>query len=273
MVVSTELLRFVHSNDSRRVTIESVEDLGGTESRDSFEASASFDIHGIASRGSPDLYLGGVADDGDIVIEHWRLKPQGGEPVLERALNGALIRGTPGSGTAGSVPAIGSPIASSTPYPYVEGGTAIPFPDRTSPRRLARNELYRGSVVQDIVAMNVDPEGRFLLFLGDDDTLYRLTLDASRALEALYDSDDLWTLSRAEYLIRFQHVTEGRVWVLGFLPEVSSDGTGELQLDTLLIDADNDGLFDSTGIFEYDQLHAMGMISSDAWEDDFLLGP
>lgn len=186
---------------------------------------SSFEIRSVETRGADELVLLGRAPDDDDVIELWRLHARRG-------------------GWSGSRPASDRPIGTPSPRMktrlVVRGGTFLPPAQREGEPELERDELYRGSDL-GVRDLGVDPDGRFVLFLGDARPgLYLLPLHGERSAPRLLTTPRELDLSTADELYAHDHRELGRTWWI-------EHGASPVFLDrrSLLFDSDNDGLIES----------------------------
>ena len=142
--------------------------------------SASYQILHVESAG-PDVFVcGGFSEDGDVVLERWKLNR------------------------------IGIPQLDDVPY-----GTIPPAPPTVGFRKV---EVYRGPLATNLYGIGLDPQGRYMLALtGTDqgaDTLYKLALQASSTPVVVRDTNSLPELSQVYHLKLMDHVQLGRSCVL-----------------------------------------------------------
>lgn len=264
---------FVVGNDTiiQHVTLPSAKQLSvhttdfsvTPEAKSVFTYTASFDIDSVAARTQDDLFVTGIARNGDVVIERWEIAEQTGALRVQ-------------IGTSGPAPALGVPSPAPTTSTSVPGGLPyVPLDQRAVGQpSLTRTELVRTQDIDPIRdnSMAADPEGRFLLFLTEDSVLYQLDLSDPNALPIpIHDASSLWTLDHIQAMARLQVAGMGRVWDLGppqVLPDPTSGGLVRHVL-TLLYDADNDGLFEQAVVHDIDT-DLLPISFFDLIESDFL---
>ena len=129
--------------------------------------------------------------------------------------------------------------------------------DPKLPHDIERTELYRGDALGPIHALDVDPEGRFVVVISTEaDAASRLTqvelpsLVTTTLARDLEDATSIW---------RCQHATRGRVWIV--------TGRG-MSWVLLLEDAANDGTFERQTRLDYDAWDALDLYLGVV--DDFL---
>lgn len=191
----------------------------------------SYEITAACCRaGGDDVFVAGKQSDGDIVIERWTFSPRDGRWQ--------------------HVPPAMQPIGTQMPVysgtTAVKGGTWTTPPEtHASPRRAVVLESNSYSLVR---GMDVDPEGRFLLFQDHDDgTLYRIRLDEGTpgAPEVLFTAAQIPSLAATVWIRPCDQISSGhRVWVL-LEPDTSAKQKGTCAT-VLLWDTNNDGAFDSS---------------------------
>ena len=265
LVTQTEdILQYIQQPDLRTIVVHTVElATAGSPNESVFTYSASFDIECIEARAQDDYFVAGEARNGDLVIERWQI---GGQ-------QGALRVDIQPAG--GGTPPLGQPLSSpSVSTVVVGGGSWVPVSQRPSQQPgITRTEILRTSDLAPIRpnALGADPEGRFILFVTDDDILYQLDLTSSiSAASPLYDATTLWTVSSVRSMAQVEVTGLGRVWVLGHktvLPDPSSGGANKI-VKTLLYDSDNDGVFEQ-GVVHYPEVDLEPFGFNDAIVTDF----
>lgn len=208
---------------------------------------ASFRIEHVATRVANEFYLSGKARNGDAVVERWVIVPQNGTLVAERP---------PASS------GIGTPFTTPGLVVQVQGaGALIPPAQRTGAAVTTKTELYRGAALNNIEALAVDPDGRFLLALTDGPSgLVRFDLhDASPAgpsFETVLAPTAVPELGQIGRIYPAQHAVSGRMYLMD-----SAHLPGVFPKDIALMDDDNDGNFDGNFVLsmdEYAQLFPSG---------------
>ena len=174
-----------------------------------------------------DLFVLGVSDQGESILEQWYFTPETGGWVSYVSQPIAPI-GSP----APTVPSIHKDLV---------GGQFVPFSARVSQNRPRRKELYRGSS-PTVSAVTFDLDGRFVLFSGGNAAgLFSLDLSSTSPLPTLVFSETQFPeVSIVESLSPLLHKQLGRC----YLAEYSVYGPGETDL-ALIWDYDNDGIPDN----------------------------
>ena len=200
---------------------------------------ARYRITCVTSReGGRILYVSGIKDSGQSVIERWTFPDNVGR-----------WRHTY-TGTA-------NPIGTPT-LPYT-GSTTINGLYRSLPADWFSpdiDEILETDTYGWIDALTVDPEGRYLLFSADPNReIYRLDLMApgSPTVQSISGPSSIPDLSSVSALLILDHANLGRVCVVDY-PEnydVRKGGTGTEPV-VYLIDSDNDGVFESSQTSDLD---------------------
>ncbi len=246
-----DILQIILQPDLKTLRVKTMDKTVSPVAVQQFTYTTSFTVTALAARAQDDLFVAGTARNGDLVIEHWLIDTQ----------TGAVLTGwsSPGPG------AIGQPSPPPAPTSTIVGGTYVPVAQRTGEPSVERVELLR--VAHPSVrtnAMAADPEGRFLLFVTEDSSLYSLDLTDPDALPVLlHDATSLWTLPAVTSMKRFDVTGVGRVWSLGpavFLID-PADGAEKFVI-AYLYDADNDGVFDQHVVHDYNVLANSGLWDS-----------
>jgi hypothetical protein len=198
------------------------------------EENTTFRISATATRrGGNEVFISGLAGDGDVVLEKWIYAPRRG---------GYSIEPDPDS-------AVPQPIGVSMPQfassEQLNGTEFVPPIAKQRPGARIRVELYRGSGIELPRCLVADPEGRYVLALTyPSGKLYRFALvGSSQAPELLYSPSNVPHLAVANTLQLLRHESSGRSCVLtegasGFCPVGAKN--------SLLLDSDNDGEFDGS---------------------------
>ena len=139
--------------------------------------------------------------------------------------------------------------APSIPTPQYSGVTQIKggvFAAPTSENHVTprRKTIFRGGTdIAELRAMEADPEGRFLLLYENTRILWKLPISAGTSGPAavLYDQTSAPELTIVRDIQAHDH-TLGRVYVC---TEMRSDSELNAQTHVLLVDNENDGVFDS----------------------------
>lgn len=127
-----------------------------------------------------------------------------------------------------------------------------------------KTEIFRGPLASELIDVDFDPEARFMIALvrdpGGDYVLYRFDNAPSTTPVWLYDSVVLPELAAMTFLNRFDHYQLGRVW--------SMDDDFDYQLRILLIDSDNDGVFEDPPLIGDPTFYeANGLDTPEDWDD------
>lgn len=190
---------------------------------------AGFDIFCAASARQDLFCFAGFAGNGDLVLEQWTA-----EPVV-RAAGGETI---PVLTTEGMV---------------VKG--------------LRKVEIYRGPVAEELIALEFDAEGRFMLSLVRSGTVFallRFDNEPSATPVVVSDSLTIPELAVVKRMRKLHHQTYGRVWELQ--DEVM------FSIKVAFLDQDNDGVFDGSPLIGNRAFFAAaGFEDYDSWLS--LLGP
>lgn len=193
-----------------------------------FYGSASFDIVRAASAHQDLFCFAGFAVDGDFVVETWRAVP------LTQTVDGATV-----------------PVTTSE-------GLAV--------KRFRKQEIYRGRLVDGLVELEFDFEGRFIMALAEDDGvrwLYRFENEPNTQPQVFSGTPVLPELAEMSFMQKFQHTDLGRVWLLWDEPAYD--------VQIAFLDDDNDGVFDGTPMVGDRQYYeSAGFQDPDVWND--LLG-
>jgi len=197
-----------------------VEDVWEREDR---ALSASFDVKALSSNRANQVTLAGRHPrTGEDVVERWSIDQITGTVVLGTPISTARI-GTPLPGNPGTVAAF-------------VGGHHIP-PSARAVSQVLREELYRGTDFNGIRELSVDPEGRFILVITEDSRLVQFDLSTG-GVTTVYTTAEIPTLDEDRYLRRAQHLSKGRMYFIeSEMADVDSHSI------TVIIDADNDGIF------------------------------
>ncbi len=190
----------------------------------------SFAITGVTTDRGNNLYVAGIARNGDTVIEKWMLPPwQGGWHVAANV----------------STAPLGLPFAGGALHSMVQlagGGPFSPPTARGARVSTQREEIHRGSPLNELVDLRVEPHGRFLYVLaGIPRNIWVLDLNADSPLPVVAFAPGTGpSLLGAEHLSVGRHVTLGRC----FEYLANAPGPDGEPLSGLLIDSDEDGYLD-----------------------------
>ena len=198
------------------------------------EFQASFVVTDVRYRCANDFLVIGRESRGAIVLERWLVVvPDGGWDAARAVADTGL--GVP-------VPWLQPPQAS------IVGGTFIPPAERDVRPTTRRTRLHRVPVGESIYAATFDPDARFALFT-DGTGVYRVSLDGATDPELVPGTDALpigaFPLSDVSYS---HHRTLGRFVRLRATP---------VDYEGLLVDADNDGVFEDLWEFDADTIKTL----------------
>lgn len=192
------------------------------------------DSETIVLAGHPSF--GGVLDVSKYVIEIWALQYPPGSPHLRRPTSHAPI----GVSTAYALPELG---VDSPPF-----ATCSTLEAPVEHRQL----MYSGSSLADTTAIAVDPDGRFILCGTSTGELYQIPLEVGGEADPvlLFSAGQIAALSTASEISPRQHQTHGRIYIIPrgpIGPVGTPDAAGDLgdHSRSVLVDADNDGVFES----------------------------
>lgn len=237
-----------------RYTMSEEPVVGGTWYTSAAEWGTSYSVDRFAAVVAGDLFLVGhpldanrnPAPSAGVVIEKWKILPQPGTPYARRDP---------------AVEPIGTPAGWGSTRVGIVGGSYLE-PDSRVGLLTLRTVLYRGTGMGDVEAVVADPDGRFLLAVTRSPAEL-VQIDASGPL-LLRTHTQLPLLTQVDRLGVWQHVSEGRFFV-----GTVGDGTIESQ-KIVLVDSDNDGVFESISTLTSQQWTAAGYDQLASWEDDFV---
>lgn len=223
------------SNDNRSLKVRTLDDLSlPSEENAVLEVfSASFDITCAAARGQDDLFVGGVARDGDVVVENWLIQPHVGARVV-------TVQADPLPVGQATTPAYAAAI--------VIGGQYVPVPERTiATPRIVRNEILRTDTISELISLVVDPEGRFLLLLDASRSLYQIDLlPDPQVPQVLYTPQEWWALPHVIGASRYHTEHSGRLYIFHLAGGLTDPDSGVYgPMVGVLSDQENDGLFEA----------------------------
>jgi len=199
----------------------------------------SFAVEQVVARDSESIVLGGhpsthgVLDLTKYVIEHWTLDYPNGSPHLRRAISASPL---------------GIPVAYSPPSLGVD---VMPFAPCSTlgPPLESRSVVYSDPLLAATNVIAVDPDGRFILCGTSTGNLYQLPLNGSSGPNLIFTSTQVASLGGATMMHPRHHQTYGRIYIMprGPLPPGTPDPAGDSgdYARSVLIDGDNDGVFDS----------------------------
>ena len=218
--------------------------------------SVAYEIADIASRdGGDTLYIAGLIanDQGDLesVVERWSFQPPKGGHFIE-SKNGAPTGSKSGE------------------YEWSTGirGEFQAIRDRTEKRAEPRRErIYRGQRLGQIDLLILDPQGRYLITL-------------SRGLGEMHSLDILGEQPIEPQLVPgasdLPHLTvanSARIWQLPahgrfiYLTEFEGHGIPLGRQHTIVVDAENDGIFESSVTMDQSAWNASPYSKCDDWQD------
>ena len=210
-----------------------------------------FEVHFVAHSGrSDEVWVAGIARDGNTVIEHWVAERLQGQRVIER-VEYALPLGEAAPPTSAAAD--------------VFGGEPYRTPtDRGTPR-VDRDRVYEGTELGEPWSIAADPAQRFVLALTTAGEIWRLDLLTGLPPELLLDTSDEPDLAVMTDLYPMRHQQLGMVWVAE--PVEHWEHSDRV---VVLYDAENDGVFEdhaSYSLAEYRQAHETPPLG---WADDFV---
>lgn len=230
-----------------------------------FTYSTSFQVLDICARnGGRELYISGIQLVGsgyNDIVEKW-VFPKTPGAYVGKMDSPPTPRGAARPAFSGSV--------------YIQGGAYIPQSQRGGMPGLplqpipTRTVLYTGRDFQHFDAIEVDPEGRFLLMHSyGEGSLYSLDLSGSLQIQLEYDTNDDPHLASVRSVSARDVPSLGRLY---YLPEKDkygqypAGGGGDV---TCLIDENNDGFFDDLQVLnEYSIAIGATMLGDSAdWSD------
>ena len=193
-----------------------------------------------ARDGGDDLFLAGMKENGQCIVERWRFFTPHGR---------YRVRYT------GTAPPIGTPAGPYTPEVTVAGGGPWTWTTKIKPPgggpNPQREVLYEGSA-GPFTAMAVDPEGRYLVAHDHEEhALLRLTLPGPSTWTTLYTSSaypDLAQVSSIE--VRDFHDAGARALLLRRM--WGDDFPSHLERYGVIADSNNDGVFSNPTFYSSD---------------------
>lgn len=223
-----------------------LEEYGPPATQTTVTWSTSYEVVQVAGRGTHLFVVLGRARDGELsVLERWDLTQPTGAPTVTLDQTSVVV---------------GVSVATSPATPGFQGGTWIAPSERTAPAQPARTECYRGPLLGEDLALEVDPDGRFALVLArDQGKLYRVLLEEDAEPVVVLDDTAVPALAHVNGLQTFRHATWGRQ-VSGFI-----DAPGLARL--ILFDYDNDAVFDQVEAVSLATLNAMNLPAD--WVEDY----
>lgn len=144
----------------------------------------------------------------------------------------------------------------------LEEWTGSPLP----PKVIKKREIWRGSLAGPALQVAADPDERFVLVLAGPApgrALYSFPF-AGGGPSVIYDATSLPQISEVRTMQPLQHASLGRVW------ELASHDPATASLRVILVDGDNDGVFENPPIVgSYTSLEASGVYGPGKWVDTF----
>jgi len=229
--------------------------------------STSYQISRIAGRHANEFFVAGRARNGETVIEKFIIPTEEGGYYTTRmeAETPIGVPVTPSEVTVFIGPSPGqnppsSPFGSFLYFPYYRDpdvrGPALPP---------IREEVFRGSDIDDVLAMAADPEGRFLIVVESSGNILQVTLYEPVKVTLLHSPSSIAELSQRTSVTLRHHASEGRIYDL-----TSYHPDGSIY-HILLKDPDNDGAFDpDPPVFTDAEFRASAYGDASSWSEDFL---
>jgi hypothetical protein len=216
-----------------------------------YDVPTAFEVDNVEPRTANEIYVGGYpldeagnADDNRYVIERWDLLPSMGWPYTKRLRS--------------SIP-IGSPTPFSSLEVELQGGVLTPLESR-APLTIVREtilELETGAAGFDI-----DPEGRFLIYVVPAQGVYQLPLgelaEPARLIFSTAEHSDLASASSVE----LSRLTSGE--------RVIGIGLRDLEAGSYAADAENDGVFETFLTITDTNADKAGLFDLDTWSDNYV---
>jgi hypothetical protein len=200
------------------------------------EFTVSYHVTAICCReGGDDLFVAGMQDDGTSVIERWSFLLPPGRQSLR---------------FAGSPPPIGNPLPIYSASIVISGGGSYVPPGTYSRYPDPRRRLLFSGTTGPFTAMEVDPEGRFLLTYNlQEAAIQVMALDASPlALTTAYASGTHPQLDQIASIEAREFDGEGRKYLLRRKYGHSFPRSQEVY--GIISDPENDGLLNSLQFFD-----------------------
>lgn len=230
------------------------------EERCEHPLTAAFDVDEVRARQSNELFLAG-RDGREIVIERWWLEEPAGVRFAHLAFDLAS------DGTARTlVPTLVNGV--------VGGGERVPAAQRPNELAHQRRELFRGPLADRVLALLVDPEARYVLFVTHEPrAVYQLELADGARPHVVCDLASTPALARFERVTSvMQHVVDGRLCCLDIeepRPEFGT-GTGSVPYTHVVLrDSNNDGRFDDVFVKTQAEWTAASYDGAVWWRTDF----
>lgn len=199
-------------------------------------------------KGGEVIYVAGIAPNGADVIERFNY--------------GVRVGGYRIQPTSPAAQPIGTAMAPYTAQEVLNGTSFVVPPSQHGPAR--RTLIYTGNAVEHVRAMDVDPEGRYLVLLGyKTPALHQIDLSATTITPVkIFDATQIPHLPLVRTLRIRHHATYGRTIVL-------SEQSGSLFPNdykwTLVSDATNDGVFERKATLTTTAWAAAGFDQDSNW--------
>jgi len=215
--------------------------------------SVSYLVTGLTSRlGGDEIYVAGIRDNGDCVIERWTYASRKNGWRVDCAL------------PQGGVP-IGTPAPAATQSIVVASGgdwEAVTAEDEKLPAA-TRREIHSSSG-GPFYGIAVDPQGRYLLYFDlSDEKLYRIDLKQRPVVPVAIMTGSTHGFKTAGNMQLMDFTGEGRKCLLRPVLSDAADSPEEYLLGT---DANNDAVFESWAHHSSAQWDASQYSDWDEWE-------
>ena len=241
--------------DGRVVTVlrNELDPATGTFVESSINVSTSFDVLECkGGLGADEFVVLGVPPRGGTVVERWSFAPQTGGYTAWRD---------------GVSTPIGTPIMETLPPLAIiaGGGPFVPPGQRGAATDPVREELYRGPSLGDLLVLANDPDERFsLVFSRSDDRIWQIPWNNSGNANLIEDlsTTSPGIFSTMDFVHPVQHLVLGRCY-----RGVVADPNAHPFLELIMIDGDDDGVFDSFQSMTNQDLTTQFVGD---WTDDFV---
>lgn len=192
-----------------------------------YRFSTSFTTRFLRGRFADDFLVVGEHEGGRTVLERWMITPVKGSWTIERPTQPADL---------------GVPVQALVPPALVAAGGEWIAPEARSGRPVERRVLVDDNLDgAPLRALEFDPDGRYAVYVGTKPAgLYRRLLSGSptQSEELLHSEASIPHVGEIRLLYFKQHAAYGRVLVCEY-------GAFDFARFTLLVDGDNDGIFDA----------------------------
>ncbi len=146
--------------------------------------------------------------------------------------------------------------------------TKLTSPGSPPTKIFVRTQIYRGDISKPPVALGIDPNKRFLLYLCNDAAtrrLYKIPMSMNATPVLLYDAVSQPVLTQAWILTPLEHVSLGRIWLVSGMTNAFAGET------MVLVDSNNDGTFEPPPIVgDHDDLVSSGLLEESQVTDPFV---